>query len=212
MSSTRGAVERKELMIHVYASVLTPHSATYCSAPITSGERYFEWLARIGRASTDLDGLDGKDREAHTTEVVQPNRHHLKQVVAEVRRFKTHVIDPGAVPSVPEWTQSDWLDFWEEVIALFANEVVFVDGWEYSYGSAHEFWFAHNRSLPTFDERMRPLTLSYGTELIQKAYTVIRSRGASAVRMEGILKALAALERGRATGVGPERRPPRSKE
>ena len=210
MSPTPGTVECKELMLNVYASVLAYHSATYCSAPITSGKRYFDWLAEKGRASGDVDELNGEDRETHAREVVQVNRQHSSEVVAKLRRIRTHVIDPGVVPPVARWTQGDWLDFWEEVITRFAKELVFVDGWEYSYGSAHEFWFAHSKALPTLNERMQPLTLTHGIDLIQKACNVIRSRGASAARLESILNALAAVTRDITASVGSERRSSRS--
>lgn len=181
-------------MLHVYSSAIGRGSATYCSAPITSGKRYVAWLLRKGATFTEVDEMPLEDREAHAVEVIRPNRQHSEQVVTDLRRTKAQVIDPGAVPSIAGWTQSDWLGFWEEVIALYAREVVFVDGWEYSYGCAHEFWFAHTRRLPTFDERMNPLTLADGIELIRKVCQGMGGRVATVARMERILSSLAALE------------------
>lgn len=191
--ATSGRRDLRELLLSAYSSVIPPRSATYCSAPITSGKYYFEWLARTGKRFDDVDGLEGDARGSHVEEVIHANRSHSLKVVATLRQDHLYVIDPAAVASLPGWTQADWLRLWEEVIALHALEVVFVDGWEYSYGCAHEFWFAKSKGLLTFDERHHPLALSQGSEMIRTAAHEIRRRGGPVERFERVLSALEQL-------------------
>lgn len=170
-------------MLGAYSTIVRPNSATYCSAPVTSGIRYFQWLARTGRRFEDVDEIELEERAAHAAEVVHENRLHSQRVVDELRHTRSQVIDPAAAPHVPGWSQADWLDFWERVIARFAADVVFVDGWQYSYGCSHEFWFAHARGIPTYDERGKLLSIAEGLVLIRGAVEYLASNKAAAARL-----------------------------
>jgi len=182
-------------LLEVYATVVPPQSATYCSTPVTSGVLYFDWLERRGGRYVDVDEIAGPEREAHTVEVVRRNRLRSQDLVASLRRRKPYVIDPGAIPHLPGWSQGDWLAFWEQVIEKYAAEVVFGEGWEYSNGCAHEFWFASSRRLPTYDGQMRPLSVSRGRAAVQAAHERMAARGAPVSRLEAVLANLAKLER-----------------
>jgi hypothetical protein len=188
-----GGGELKKLLLSAYSSVIPPRSATYCSTPITSGKYYFDWLARAGKRFDDVDGLESEARGSHLLEVIHANRSHSQKVVARLRQDHSYVIDPAAVANLPGWKQADWLTFWEEVIAIHALEVVFVDGWEYSYGCSHEFWFAKSKDLLTYDERHNPLSRSQGSEMIRRAAREIQSKGGPVNRLESILSALEEL-------------------
>jgi hypothetical protein len=186
-------LQSRALLLGAYSSVIPPRSATYCSAPVTSGKYYFEWLERTGKRFEDVDAIEIGSREAHSAAVIEANRSHSLRVVGDLRRNRSYVIDPSAVAGQPGWTQADWLDLWEEVIALYASEVVFVDGWEYSYGCVHEFWFAQTREIPTYDERGQPLTRTQSLEMISAAARDIGVRGGPVAPLERVLEALKEL-------------------
>jgi hypothetical protein len=118
---------------------------------------------------------------------------HSEAVAARLRQTKVHVIDPSAVPHISGWTQDDWLGFWEQVIATYAAEIVFIDGWEFSYGCAHEFWFAQSRQIRTCDERERRVSIADGMALIRAAVEILSRTGVSVSRLERVLGALAEL-------------------
>jgi hypothetical protein len=177
-------------MLKVYGTLLPSHSAIYCSAPLTSGKRYVEWL-RGKKNFVDFDEVDAENRASHLASVLTPNIEHARQFVQHLRtRVNRPVIDPTAIPPIAGWRQQDWLGFWEQVIALYACEVVFINGWEFSYGCVHEFWFAYTTGLPVYDEDGQPLGLVDGKERIAKAVDMLQASGVSTARLEKVLKSL----------------------
>lgn len=171
--STKQAV--MDSMLEVYKSVADSTDVLYCSAPITSGRRYIEWLERIGECFADLDGVDNSHREAHYNEVIEPNRTHAQQFIQKLRaRSCCIVVDPTALPSLPGWSQPDWRSFWGKVIERYATEAFFINDWQYSNGCVYEFWVAHSKGIPVFSEDKQLLTLKVGISLIMEAVIKIQ--------------------------------------
>jgi hypothetical protein len=187
--SDKGDLSRA-LMLETYDSVLPPRSAIYCSAPITSGRRYLAWLQnRPDRVA--IDDLSDTDRRLHRQQVIEPNRAHAKQIADGLReRTQQPVIDPTAVGPIDGWKQSDWVSFWEEVIARFAFEVVLVDGWEYSYGCTHEFWFATSRGLACRDEAGQTFGPADAARRLGNAIAELHQVGADTSKLERVLEML----------------------
>jgi hypothetical protein len=88
------------------------------------------------------------------------------------------VIDPSVLRDVPGWRQEDYIAFWEAVIERFASRVVLAEGWNYSFGCAHEFLFAVGRGLPTLDADFKPLPRMAGLVLIRQAARELAGCGA----------------------------------
>src|SRR5689334_11967987 len=110
-----------DVLLGVVTSILGDSRAIYCSAPLTSGKRYFKWLTTRGHC-LEVDHLSEADRTSHITDVVTPNRAHAGLVAARLRTDTGRpVIDPTTVPAVATWTQRDWLDFWERVLRRHAS-------------------------------------------------------------------------------------------
>ena len=181
----------RTLLLATYASVLEPRSARYCSAPITSGRAYFEWLDAAGLDIAGVDQADPTQRAAHRAAVIAPNCARAHTVVHRLRRDASClVIDPTAVPHIPAWAQEDWLTFWEAVIERFAHSATFIDGWQYSYGCTQEYVFAHRLGLPTFDERDDPIDEAAAAHLIREAIDEIQRRRGSTRQLAQALAAL----------------------
>jgi hypothetical protein len=179
------------MMLQTYESVLLPRSAIYCSAPITSGRRYLDWLK--GRHDRHgIDDLSEGDRKLHRQQVIEPNRAHAKQIADRLRaRTNQPVIDPTVVGPLDGWKQNDWVSFWEEVIARFAFELVLIDGWEYSYGCTHEFWFATTRGLPCRDEAGQSLGSAEAARCLRNAIADLHRVNADTSKLERVLGMLA---------------------
>jgi hypothetical protein len=45
-------------MLEVYKSILNQDGVLYCSAPVTSGKRYIDWLECIEKNFVDIDSAD----------------------------------------------------------------------------------------------------------------------------------------------------------
>jgi hypothetical protein len=178
----------------VYKSVLDNDGIFYCSAPVTSGKRYINWLERIDKKFIDIDEADEKCREFHYKEVIEPNRKYANLIIQKLRHKTCRVvIDPTALPHIPNWTQQDWRFFWQQVIERYVTTVFFIDDWQYSNGCVYEFWVSHRKGIPVFDENQQPLSIEKGTILIQEAICKIRNRGGSTIFIEEILRDIEAL-------------------
>ena len=181
-------------MLDVYESVLDGETACYCSAPVTSGKRYIDWLKRIGKNFADIDAAHADYHEHHFQEVIAPNRAHAQRIIQKLRTERGQVvIDPTAIPYIEGWTQHDWRSFWQRVIERYVRTAFFIDDWQYSNGCVYEFWVAHKKGIPTLDEKGRALTLEAGITLIEKALAEMRQQGTPASFIESVLPDLAAL-------------------
>ena len=184
------------LLLQTYESVLTDCSAIYCSAPITSGQLYIEWLTRSDGPRHVIDELSARDRDLHRAQVIEPNRAHAREIVHRLReRMRKPVIDPTVVGPISSWRQPDWIGFWEAVIGRFVSEVVFVEGWEFSSGCTHEFWFATTKGIPTLDETGKPLPAFRAAQQIAAALPRLREAGIDATKFDRILDSLRGVTR-----------------
>ena len=179
-------------LLNVLASVVEGRTATYVSAPITSGKRYLDWHAQRGK---DTNESQPTYRDVHSREVIKPNRVHAQQVVQKIRRSLAGVlIDPTAFDDIPGWTQDDYRDFWSQVIKKYVNSVIFINGWEHSNGCSYEFFIAQRNGITTLDEDFHPLTFEQGLELIQAAINEMRRQGLSTIFLERVAEGLTRLQ------------------
>jgi hypothetical protein len=183
-----------DMMLEVYKSVFDDTDVFYCSAPITSGKRYIDWLERIGKCFVNIDGAHKDYHESHLREVIEPNRMHAHQIIQELRKQTGKVVvNPTALPSFPGWTQRDWHSFWGNVIDRYVTTAFFINDWQYSNGCVYEFWVAQRKGIPTFDESKYSLSVEAGIDLITEAITVIQQRGQSTDFIKMILDRLKEL-------------------
>jgi hypothetical protein len=149
-----------EHLLAAYSSALAPRSALYISTPITSGERFLTWAAKYLGSAVSVDEAIRLHREEHTREVVEPNVLHAAKVAEHARaRSQFPVINPARVPHINGWRQADWIAFWEKVIQECCLAVMALDGWELSFGCAHEVVFALEHGIPVYSERHEQLSL-----------------------------------------------------
>lgn len=156
-----------DTLVALLASIAKPQSATYVSAPLTSGRWSAEWRQNHGAC---LDTGSAEYAAAFEREVIDRNRRNAATVVAE-QRVRCHgpVIDPTLFPTQPDWTQDDYRRLWAKIIERYAVRVVFVDGWAYSSGCAYEFLVARAHGIETVDQREQPLPVDVGMETIRRA-------------------------------------------
>jgi hypothetical protein len=125
--------------------------------------------------------------------VVVPNRTRAQSVIAHLRgRIKKPIIDPAAL-ELRGWKQDDYRELWRRVIETFVEEIVLLDGWEYSTGCIHEFLVACEQGLKMFTQDLTPMSPAKGRRLIESAWTDLkRSNHDSSVHIHA-LKQLAAI-------------------
>ncbi len=185
------------LMLEVYESVVDGTDIFYCSAPVTSGKRYINWLEQIGKSFADIDSADKDYQESHFREVIEPNRLHAQQIIQRLReQTGCIVVNPTALPPLPDWTQRDWYSFWGKVIERYVTTAFFINDWQYSKGCVYEFWVAQREGIPTFDEGKCPLSLEAGINMVAEAIAIMQQQGQSIAFIETILDKLKELSVG----------------
>jgi hypothetical protein len=182
------------LLLSLYGSVLAEHSSLYCSAPITSGRRYIEWLRSSSLRVDSVEHATTTFKEAHRLSVISPNIEHAQHTIKALRSSTgLPVIDPTHIPAQNGWTQADWLTLWIAVIDRFALAVVLLDDWQFSFGCAHEFLHAHRTGIPTFDERGNAVEREHGMALISAAVDDIASIHGNSQPLRSSLQELATI-------------------
>ena len=191
LNASKTSTEVAEGMLSVLRCVTDEHSAVYCSAPITSGRRSLDWSDRNGYSLSTVDDVPAEMRGMFAQEVIEPNIAHARAFASQLRtRTNEIIIDPTAVRGLTNWTQRDWLTFWEDVIVHYAHRVVFLNDWQFSNGCSHEFLVAQRNQIPSLDEWGNVIGLEEGRRLIENAVREFESRGRSAKHLHDVLRSL----------------------
>jgi hypothetical protein len=178
-------------LLEVLKAVAPIDGCTYCSAPITSGRLWMEWVGTMSGPPLAVDQIVSIHRDEHWRRVVQPNLKRARLAVKRIRATKSWlIIDPTAVGPIDHWTQVDWVQFWEAVIRQFAKRAVFVDGWEFSYGCTREFLTAVRKGIPMLNERGRYLSVERGTRMIRDAVKDLHTHQAYARSLSAVISKL----------------------
>lgn len=171
----------------------------YLSGPITTGLRQVERL-RTGDTSND-----GKYA------IIRENSEALISTAQRLRAERGFIIVEPASLNVEEWSQADYLYLWELFIERHVRLIMFMPGWEYSYGCATEFARAVEHDVRTETVSGSLITPEDGIALITAACESLREDDASgsllqlAKDLEGVKRRLSSKVR-RATHVRPELR------
>lgn len=178
-------------MLEVYESVIGNNKVLYCSSPVTSGKRYFDWLEFIGKQFIDIDNIEISFRDDHFEKVVKPNRAYAQKIIQKLREQPgCIVVDPTIMPHLQGWTQKDWHSFWGRVLERYVKAAFFVNDWQYSNGCVYEFWFAYKQGIQVFSEDEQPLKLKAGIDLISDAISMMQRQKQSTIAIESILDKL----------------------
>ena len=150
----------------VWKSAFGTRRVAYLSGPITTGTRFVDWYEREGSL---LSPASPEYREAHRTNVIEPNEIDLT-ITADLLRARDNepVVEPASL-LVETWTQTHYIELWESFIANHASRVLFMPGWEYSAGCAAEFCQAHLEGIRTTGIEGMPIVAHDGVAAIHNA-------------------------------------------
>jgi hypothetical protein len=148
-------------------------SVAYVSTPITTGRRYYDWLATAKVPSRDTPAFRAK----HARDVIAVNQESAHTLVLRVRhQLARVVVDPTAL-NVPVWTQNDYHAFWTRLITDYVGTVVFNDGWEYSTGCTIEYAAALRASATRLDAELSDLSPTVAIMKSDDAIARLRGEG-----------------------------------
>ncbi|NKZ10757.1 hypothetical protein HGA11_07165 [Mycolicibacterium septicum DSM 44393] len=147
-------------------------SVAYVSTPITTGRRYYAWLA-TSKLSKDNPNFPME----HAREVIAVNQASAHALVLQARRLLGKiVVDPTGLKA-PEWSQSDFHFFWSRLITDYVGTVVFNDGWEYSTGCTYEYAAALRAGATVLDAQMSVMPPIVAVTKTDEAIALLRGQG-----------------------------------
>ncbi|CAI3206534.1 hypothetical protein [Clostridium neonatale] len=140
-------------------NLLNGNEIIYVSTPINTGEKFLRWYKSTGKKL--LKENDEKYNNEKVKNVIEPNIAYARKYVNYLRNSSNKVvIDPTTFESKTlKWSQDDFYSFWANVIKQLANEVIFLDGWEYSIGCCYELLAALENNINVYSEDKNSLTI-----------------------------------------------------
>ena len=174
---TRTYGEEVVIALSAFDSILNGEKAIYGSSELTTGKRLHALFREHGvRERRELKARLGE--EAFQRQVWDPNVEDANAFARELhhRLGGEIVITPAPFVS-PDWTQPEYLAFWETVIRSRCKAVYFSEDWEHSSGCAFEFSVARDAGLPTFHADGREMTLAEGVRRIAAATEELAAEG-----------------------------------
>jgi hypothetical protein len=146
------------IMLQTLDMVVPDGEGSYLAAPISTGRRYYEALAKYGVSTyPELIALAGPELYLNT--VRWPNVAAGERTAAELRaRGVRFLINTGPL-MVSGWHGADYMDACFRLTQKKVKCVYFHPEWAFSRGAAQEFLFCTRNSLPCFRSDGQVLTI-----------------------------------------------------
>lgn len=153
-----------DCLIEFCESIIRHNKVTYISTPISTGKLFNEWKEK----NSHLTGEEYKKK--HYKEVILQSKLISANARLELLKQNSNKIyvNPATVFHA-EWKQNDYLVFWKEFINRFAEEVVALDGWQFSNGCVYENFIAHTQKIPIYDFHHNIITIQDSLEIIKNS-------------------------------------------
>jgi hypothetical protein len=179
-------ISKTEFGLNLMNAIGAQAGVTYLSAPITTGYRDISLMRELGVTKDALRTIfptEFRDR------VIRPNEREAHKYAQMVRRRSSNggvVVNPGAL-FVPDWSQRDYMNFWEETIRSYCMEVVLAPGWEYSSGARYEAAISLQTMLKLSDVHGHALSAVQLQQIDRRARNQLLSEGYSAQEIEAYM-------------------------
>jgi len=196
-SFSRTYAEECALAFSAIDCVLNGEQAVYASTELTTGRRAFSVLREVGATrAAELKTRLGE--QGFVDRILSPN---VDAAMAFARRLHHSlggnqlVITPAPFVA-PDWSQSEYLSFWETLIRTRIKEVYFNHGWEYSSGCTFEFLVAVDTGIPTYTADGQRLDAATAISSIEEAVDSLGRDGLESDRLVENVRALRAAAPG----------------
>lgn len=146
----------------------------YISTPINTGKRFINWYNSVGKNLEENVTEFCKER---TKNVVNPNVKNVKTYIERNLQIKGKVIiDPTTLENEKlQWEQKDFYRFWDRVIKDLVDEIIFLEGWEYSVGCCHEYLSAIESNIKIYKHNMKKLSFKEAKQKMVKSIDLYKS-------------------------------------
>lgn len=189
--------EESEMLISLLDCVVLDDDAVYASSEFTTGKRFYD-LCREYRVKT---GEELKQRlgSEYFDKLLSPNKEEGIRFARRIREWgHTIVLTPNPFHAAPvnkqqNWSQTEYLNFWKEVISRKCSSVFFNEGWQFSNGCTFEYRVGFESRKKLFDHTGRPLELTMAIELIEGAIKSLKNEGFDITALQEVLGKLSSL-------------------
>lgn len=167
---TRLYHQEMEICFSALDCILNGEKAIYASSELTTGIRLYNALREAGvKTAADLKQVKGKDW--YSENLWDVNVRSACEFAGRIRtrdQQESLVVTPAPF-SAPDWTQPEYLAFWEQLLRTRIHAVWFNLHWQYSNGCTFEFAVGVDAGLSLFDHEGRELGTRQGAQLIEAA-------------------------------------------
>ncbi len=193
-SRTRSWKEEAEMLLSLLSCIVLDREAVYASSEFTTGKRFYD-LCREYRVGTSED-LKRRLGNQYLDKLLTPNKDEGIRFARTLRESgKVIVLTPNPFHADPlnlkrNWSQNEYLDFWNLVISRKCNSVYFNEGWQFSNGCTFEYLAGLKAGVQLFDHRGEPLQLPAAVEMIATAIEALEREGFSVPKLRDVLEKL----------------------
>lgn len=167
---TRHYREEVEIVFSGIDCVLNGELAIYGSSELTSGRRLYQTLGEYGlKTAAELKKKMGE--EWFEANIFRANMQCAMEFAKSIRKSlseDTMVITPAPF-AAPDWTQPEYLAFWESLIRTRIKAVWFNRNWEFSNGCTFELAVALDSGVRTLDHVGHPLSRQKAMHSVEQA-------------------------------------------
>ncbi len=187
---------REEVAIAVSSldCVLNGEKAIYASTELTTGKRLYDTLREYGLKTADQlrDRMGAEWFRGHLWNV---NVDMAVRFARDIRgRLAGALVITPAPFTAPGWNQTEYLDFWKELLRTRIKAAWFNANWQFSNGCTFEFAVAHEAGVPTHDEEGNTIPIRVGMRQISDAVRHLEADGFDASKLRQNLERLLARD------------------
>ena len=178
---TRSWQEEAEMLLSLLNCVVLDSEAVYASSEFTTGRRFYDLCRQYNvRTAEDLKRRLGDE---YSNRLLAANKD---EGICFARRLRelghTLVLTPNPFHADPlnlkrNWSQGEYLDFWNLVISKKCHAVFFNEGWQFSNGCTFEYLAGLKAGVQLFDDRGRPLEPAVAKKMIAAAIESLENDG-----------------------------------
>ena len=153
-------------IINIIKSFFGENEVVYISTPINTGRKYIDWYLSACKTINNSDLVEQRRKM-----VINHNIKNAKLCIEKIRKdTKKVIIDPTTFENEGlNWSQEEFYLFWDKVIKVLIDEIIFLDGWEYSIGCCNELLSAIKYNVCIKSQNMKPMNLHSAILLIHKS-------------------------------------------
>lgn len=191
---TRSWQEEAEMLLSLLNCVVLDREAVYASSEFTTGRRFYD-LCRQYNVTTAED-LKRRVGNEYTDRLLTANKDEGIRFARKLREAgHSIVLTPHPFHADPlnlkrNWSQSEYLDFWNLVISKKCHAVCFNEGWQFSNGCTFEYLAGLKAGIQLFDDRGRPLEPAAAKKMITAAIETLENDGFRVPKLREVLAEL----------------------